>query len=88
MEKDIEEVNPYNVVQICTDNASSMKAAANIITNTYLHIYFQRCVVHAMNLLLKGLEEGGINEKGGKEVKDNCEVHKEMIYATCYFIQT
>jgi hypothetical protein len=53
MEKYIEEVGPQNIVQICTDNASSMKAAADIITNKYPHIYFQGCVVHVMNLLLE-----------------------------------
>jgi hypothetical protein len=53
MEKYIEEVDPQNVVQICTDNASYMKAAADIIIEKYLHIYFQRCAVHAMNLLLE-----------------------------------
>jgi hypothetical protein len=35
MEKYIEEVGPHNVVQICTDNASSMKAAVDIITDKY-----------------------------------------------------
>jgi hypothetical protein len=53
MEKYIEEVGPQNIVQICTDNASSMKVAADIITDKYLHIYFQGCAVHAMNLLLE-----------------------------------
>jgi hypothetical protein len=53
MEKYIEEVGPQNIVQICTDNASSMKAAADIITDKYPHIYFQGCAVHAMNLLLE-----------------------------------
>jgi hypothetical protein len=57
MEKYIEEVGPQNVVQICTDNASSMKAAANIITDKYPHIYFQGCAVHAMNLLLEDWEK-------------------------------
>jgi hypothetical protein len=40
IEKYIEEVGPHNVVLICTDNASSMKAAADIITDKYPHIYF------------------------------------------------
>jgi hypothetical protein len=53
MEKYIEEVGPHNVVHIYTNNASFMKAAADIITNKYLHIYFQGCVVHTMNLLLE-----------------------------------
>jgi hypothetical protein len=39
--KYIEEVGLHNVVQICIDNASSMKVAANIITNKYPHIYFE-----------------------------------------------
>jgi hypothetical protein len=40
MEKYIEEVVPQNVVYICTDNASSMKVVADIITDKYPHIYF------------------------------------------------
>jgi hypothetical protein len=40
MEKYIEEVGPQNVVQICIDNASYMKAAADIITYKYPHTYF------------------------------------------------
>ena len=55
IEKYIEEVGPNNVVQIATDNASIMKAATDIITTKYSHIYFQGCVVHAMNLLLGDL---------------------------------
>jgi hypothetical protein len=51
--KYIEEVGLHNVVQICIDNASSMKVAANIITNKYPHIYFERYAVHVMNLLLE-----------------------------------
>jgi hypothetical protein len=57
MEKYIEEVGPHNIVQICTVNASSMKAAADIITDKYPHIYFQGCTVHAMNLLLEDWEK-------------------------------
>jgi hypothetical protein len=53
MEKYIEEVGPHNIVQICIDNASSMKAVADIITDKYTHIYFRECAVHAMNLLLE-----------------------------------
>jgi hypothetical protein len=40
MEKYIAEVGPHNVVEICTNNASSMKVVTDIITNKYLHIYF------------------------------------------------
>ena len=40
IEKYIEEVGPNNVVQIATDNASVMKAATDIITTKYGHMYF------------------------------------------------
>jgi hypothetical protein len=57
MEKYIEEVGPQNIVQICTHNVSSMKAAADIIIDKYPHIYFQGCAVHAINLLLEDWEK-------------------------------
>jgi hypothetical protein len=57
MEKYIEELGLQNIVQIFTDNASSMKATVNIITDKYPHIYFQGCVVHVMNLLLEDWEK-------------------------------
>ena len=41
------------MVQICTENASSIKAATDIITDRYLHIYFQGYAVQAMNVLLE-----------------------------------
>ena len=54
IEKFIEEVGPENIVRICTNNASSMKAVAeDIITHKYPYIYFQGCIVYAMNLLLE-----------------------------------
>jgi len=37
------------------DNASVMKAAANIITTKYGHMYFQGCTLYAMNLFLGDL---------------------------------
>jgi hypothetical protein len=40
MEKYIEKAGFQNIVQICTNNASSMKAAIDIITDKYPHIYF------------------------------------------------
>ena len=53
MEKYIKVISLHNVVQICTDNASSINVAVDIITNKYPHIYFQGCAVHAMNFLLE-----------------------------------
>jgi hypothetical protein len=46
-------VDTIGYPKIVEYNASSMKAAADIITDKYPHIYFQGCVVHAMNLLLE-----------------------------------
>jgi hypothetical protein len=43
---------------------------------------------NACNEFLVGrLEEGNMDERGGEEVKDNREVHKEMTHATHYFPQ-
>lgn len=53
MDKFIEQVGPHNVVQICTDNASSMLKASQIITNKHPQIYIQGCAAHAMDLLLE-----------------------------------
>ena len=53
MEDFIEQVGPQNIVQVCTDNASSMLKAGQIITDKYPHIYIQGCAAHAMDLLLE-----------------------------------
>jgi hypothetical protein len=42
----------------------------------------------ACNEFLVGrLEEGNVDERGGEEVEDNSEVHKETTHATRYFPQ-
>ena len=88
MEKYKEEVDPQKVVQICTDNASSMKAAADIVTDKYPHIYFLGCIVHVMNLLLEDwVGEDNVDERSGEEVEDNHQVHKETAHAANHFPQ-
>jgi hypothetical protein len=53
----------------------------------FTHLFPRMC--RACNESLVGrLEEGGMDENGGEEVEDNCEVHKETIYATRYLTQT
>jgi hypothetical protein len=47
------EVGPENVVQVCTDNASVMRKAVNIVQQQWPHLYFQGCMAHALNLLLQ-----------------------------------
>jgi hypothetical protein len=46
------EVGPQNIVQVCTDNANVMHKAVSIVQEDWLPLYFQRCMVHALNLLL------------------------------------
>lgn len=53
LEKFIEEVGPENVVQVTTDNAAANKAAWKLVSTKYPHLFFQGCIVHALNLLLK-----------------------------------
>ena len=53
MDKFIDQVGPHNIVQVCTDNASSMLKASQIVTQKYPHIYIQGCAAHAMDLLLE-----------------------------------
>lgn len=51
----INEVGPEKVVQVITDNASSCKAAGEIIEGIFPHIYWTPCVVHTLNLALKNI---------------------------------
>ena len=47
------EVGPKNVVQVCKDNASMMCKAVSIVQQQWLHLYFSKCMAHALNLLLQ-----------------------------------
>ncbi|CAN6182580.1 unnamed protein product, partial [Urochloa humidicola] len=51
----IEEVGSKNVVQVITDNASNCKGAGLIVQQKYDHIFWTPCVVHTLNLALKGI---------------------------------
>ena len=51
--KFIEQVGLENVVQVTTDNASVNLRAWELVSEKYPHIFFQGCIVHALNLLLK-----------------------------------
>ena len=53
LEKFIETVGPNNVVQVTTDNTAVNPAAWKLISSKYPHIFFQGCMVHALNLMLK-----------------------------------
>jgi len=53
LEEFIEKMGLTNVVQVIADNINANSAAWNLVSSKYLHIFFQGCVVHALNLLLK-----------------------------------
>jgi hypothetical protein len=50
--KTIQEIGPYNVIQVITDNAANCKAAGAIIEDRYPNIFWSGCLVHTMNLLM------------------------------------
>jgi len=53
LEKFIEQASPHNVVQVMADNAPANPVAWNLVSLKYPHIFYQGCVVHTLNLLLK-----------------------------------
>jgi hypothetical protein len=50
--KTIQEIGPYNVIQVITDNAANCKAVGAIIEDMYPNIFWSGCLVHTMNLLM------------------------------------
>ncbi|MCL4134444.1 UNVERIFIED_CONTAM: hypothetical protein GTU68_003358 [Idotea baltica] len=51
----IEEIGPLKVTGLCTDNASNMKNAWELINEKYPHIYTYGCLAHALNLIFSDL---------------------------------
>jgi hypothetical protein len=51
------DVDENNVVQVITDNGSNYKKACRYLTNEYLHIAWQSCLGHTINLMLKTIGE-------------------------------
>jgi hypothetical protein len=50
--KTIQDIGPYNVIQVITDNAANCKAAEAIIEDRYPNIFWSGCLAHTMNLLM------------------------------------
>jgi len=46
-------IGVYNIVQICIENVSNMKRAANLLIRHFPNLYFQSCVIHCLDLLLE-----------------------------------
>jgi hypothetical protein len=55
-------VGENNVVQVITDNSSNYKKADRYLTNKYLHIAWQPCLAHTINLVFKTIGEFPDNE--------------------------
>ncbi|XP_026438026.1 uncharacterized protein LOC113336291 [Papaver somniferum] len=53
--KAIEEIGPWNVIQVLTDNAANCKLAGEIIEQKYPHIFWSGCLAHTLNLLMKDI---------------------------------
>jgi hypothetical protein len=50
--KIIQEIGPYNVIQVIIDNAANCKAVGAIIEDKYPNIFWLRCLVQTLNLLM------------------------------------
>ena len=48
----IQTIGPYNVIQVITDNVANCKVAGAIIEDKYPNIFWSRCLVHTLNLLM------------------------------------
>jgi hypothetical protein len=53
----VADVSENNIDQVITDNDSSYKKACCYLTNEYLHIAWQPCLAHIINLMLKTICE-------------------------------
>jgi hypothetical protein len=50
-------VSENNVVQVIIDNGYNYKKPCCYLTNEYLHIAWQPCLAHTINLMLKTIGE-------------------------------
>ena len=72
----IEHIGPYNVIQVITDNAANYKAAGAIIEDKYPNIFWSRCLVHTMKLLMHDIIKNKNQQHNGlvictREAKDD-----------------
>jgi hypothetical protein len=51
------DVDENNVVQVITDNDSNYKKTCRYLTDEYMHIAWQPCLAHTINLMLKTIGE-------------------------------
>jgi hypothetical protein len=86
--KTIDEVGPFNVIQVITDNATNCKGVGKIIERMHPHIFWSGCLVHILNLLMhdivKHKECGWIIQlyKRGKQVIKYITGHTRVKYIT------
>jgi hypothetical protein len=76
--KTIQEIGPYNVIQVIDDNVANCKAARAVIEDRYLNIFWSGCLVHTLNLLMHDIIKikdhdyrwiGALYKRGKKMIK-------------------
>ena len=50
--KTIQEIGSFDVIQAITNNVANCKAVGIVIEDKYPNIFYSRCLVHTMNLLM------------------------------------
>jgi hypothetical protein len=53
----VADVGENNVVQVITDNGFNYKKTCRYLSNEYLHIAWQSCLAHTINLMLETIGE-------------------------------
>jgi hypothetical protein len=77
MTKTIQEIGPYIVIRVITDNAANYKEAREIIENMYPNIFWSRCLVHTLNLLMHDIIK--MKDHDYKWIGALCKRGKKMI---------
>lgn len=68
LKKVIEDVGPIKVLGICTDNATNMKRAWEIIQAEFPHIQPYGCLAHTLNLIFTDISK----IKSAENIQRNC----------------
>jgi hypothetical protein len=66
LQKNINDVGPLNAIQVIIDNARNCKGAGKTIELVHTHVFWSRCLMHTLNLLMHDIvrrkDYGWIND--------------------------
>lgn len=68
LKKVVDDIGPLKVLGICTDNASNMKKAWELIHLEYPHIQSYGCMAHTLQLIFTDLRK----IKTAENIQSNC----------------